>query len=260
LFIILMNEELFEMAKLVQSSVMAIPLEMRGRDIAMGADGTPTSHIDKVAEDVIIRFMEERSLPVNLLSEEAGFIDRGFPDTLVADPVDGTFNASAGIPFFSVSLAIGRESLADVTEGLVMNLVTGDVFQASNGHGAFLNGAPIRVREPGEEKVLMAYLGARAVPHTYQVASRFKRVRCLGSVALEICSVACGQADAFFIEYSDVQKSPRVVDIAAAVLILREAGGQAFDGNREILDMPFSLEVRKNMIAAGSKSVMELMS
>jgi fructose-1,6-bisphosphatase/inositol monophosphatase family enzyme len=255
-----MKNKLLEMAKLVRSAVMAVPLEARGRTLAMGADGTPTSHIDKVSEDVIVRFMEERALPLNLLSEEAGFIDRGFSDTLVADPVDGTFNASVGIPFYSVSLAVGRNSLDDITEGLVMNLVTGDVFQASKGRGAFLNGAPIRVREPPMEKVLMAYLGASAKPHTYHVASRFKRVRCLGSVALEICSVASGQADAFFIDYSDVRKSPRVVDIAAAVLILREAGGQAYDGNRDILDMTFSLEERNNMIALGSKNILELLS
>jgi len=254
-----MKEELLEMAKSVRSAVMAVPLEARGRTLAMGADGTPTSHIDKVAEDVIIKFMEERALPLNLLSEEAGFIERGFSETLVADPVDGTFNASAGIPFYSVSLAVGKSSLADLTEGLVMNLVTGDTFQASKGNGAFLNGAPIRVKEPGRDKVLMAYIGTSALPHTYEVASRFRRVRCLGAVSLEICAIAAGQADAFFIEYAQVEKRPRVVDIAAAMLILREAGGQAFDGNREILDMPFSLEARKNMIVAGSDSALELM-
>lgn len=255
-----MKNILLEMANLVRLSVMAVPLEARSRTHAMGADGTPTSHIDKVAEDVIIKFMEERALTLNLLSEEAGFIDRGFSDTLVADPVDGTFNACAGIPFYSVSLAIGRNSLADVSEGMVMNLVTGDTFQASKGNGALLNGAPIHAKEPCKDRVLMAYLGASAMPHTYEVASRFKRVRCLGAMSLDICAVAAGQADAFFIEYSSEKKSPRVVDIAAAVLILREAGGQAYDGNREILNMPFSLEARKNMIAVSSKSVLELMS
>jgi fructose-1,6-bisphosphatase/inositol monophosphatase family enzyme len=255
-----MNKVLLEMANIVRSAVMAVPLEARGRTLAMGADGTPTSNIDKVGEDAIIKFMEERALPLNLLSEEAGFIDRGFQDTLVADPVDGTFNACAGIPFYSVSLAVGRSSMACITDGLVMNLVTGDVFQANKSKGAFLNGKPIRVRESGKDKVLMAYLGASAMPHTYEVASRFRRIRCLGAVSLEICAVASGQADAFYIEYAQEKRRPRVVDIAAAVLILREAGGQAYDGNREILDMPFSLETRKNMIAVGNKSVLELMS
>lgn len=256
----MMYEELLEMAKLVRKSVSAVPPAERGNIVAMGADGTPTSHIDKVAEDAIIGFMNQRGLELNLLSEECGFMDRGFPDTLVADPVDGTFNACSGIPFYSVSLAIGKGSLSGITEGLVMNLVTGDVFHAAKGNGAFLNGSPIKVKAPGKDRLLMAYLGAAALPHAHEVASRFKRVRCLGSVALEICSVACGQADALLIEYSDQRKTPRVVDIAAALLILREAGGQAYDKKNEILDMPLSLEVRKNMCALGSEATLGLMA
>jgi len=254
-----MKDRLLEMAKAVRDGVAAVPLEKRSPEIAMGADGTPTSYIDKVAEDIVIRFMDEKKIPYNLLSEEAGFVDRGFDETLVADPVDGTFNACTGIPFYSVSLAVGRTSLDDVREGLVMNLVTGDVFRASKGKGAFLNGARIHVKAPGNEKLLMTYLAASAMPHTHEVASRFKRVRCLGSVALEICSVAAGQADAFFIEYADRKKSPRIVDIAAAVLVLREAGGQAYGANREILDMPFSLGARSNMCASASEAALELM-
>ena len=253
-----MKEALFEMAQAVRRSVTEVPLEQRSRTIAMGADGTPTSHIDKVAEDVIIRFMEKHELPLNLLSEEAGFVDRGFADTLVADPVDGTFNASTGIPYYSISLAVGRNSLGNMTEGLVMNLVTGDVFRATKGKGAFLNDSPIMVREPDQDKLLITYIGAGAVPRVYQIASKFRRVRCLGSSALELCMVACGQADAFYVEYSDLHKSPRVVDIAAALLVLREAGGEAYEPNKEILDMALSLGVRKNMVAVSSTEVLEL--
>ncbi|MDD4307481.1 MAG: inositol monophosphatase [Thermoplasmata archaeon] len=255
-----MNEDLIRIAEAVRSGVAAVPLSERGRILAMGADGTPTSHIDKVAEDIIIGYLEDRAIPLNLLSEEAGFLNRGYQETLVADPVDGTHNACAGIPFYNVSLAVGRDSLGGITEALVMNLVTGDVYTASKGKGAFLNGSPIRVRVPGKEMLLMAYLGAAAVPRTHEIASRFKRVRCLGSVALEICSVASGTADAFFIEYSEIKKSPRIVDIAAAVLILREAGGEAYGANRDILDMPLSLEARSNVAAAGSKAALELIS
>ena len=254
-----MREKLLEMAKAVRSAVSAVPVHSRGRNMGMGADGTPTSYIDKVAEDVILRHLDESDLKLNLLSEEAGFVDRGFADTLVADPVDGTFNACSGIPYYSVSLAVGKGSLAGIHEGLVMNLVTGDAFQASEGRGATLNGAAIRVRKPEAEKLLIAYLGSAADPQTCKVASRFKRVRCLGSTALELCSVAGGQADAFYVKYPDVKKSPRIVDIAAAVFVLREAGGQAYDENDEILDMPFSLGERRNMSAVGSDETRELM-
>ena len=59
----------------------------------------------KVAEDAILEFMDQKDIQANLLSEEAGFVDRGFDEVLVIDPVDGTFNAVQGIPFFSISIA-----------------------------------------------------------------------------------------------------------------------------------------------------------
>ncbi|MBA3046572.1 MAG: inositol monophosphatase [Candidatus Thermoplasmatota archaeon] len=253
-----MMNHLLEMARTVRTAVAGIPLEERRRTVAMGADGTPTSYIDKVAEDAILEYMKIHDIRLNFLSEEAGFIDWEFEDTLVVDPLDGTFNACSGIPFYSVSLAVGRDSLSGMTEGLVMNLVTGDCFRASEGGGAMLNDQPIKVRAPADDKTLITYLGASARPRAHAAASRFRRVRCLGSVSLEICAVACGQVDAFFIDYSNVEKSPRVIDIAAAVLILREAGGQAYDANGEILNMPLSLDVRKNMAAVNSTDTLEL--
>jgi fructose-1,6-bisphosphatase/inositol monophosphatase family enzyme len=69
--------------------------------------------------------------------------------------------------------------------------------------------------------------------------------------------VASGQAEAFFLDYQLVERSLRVIDIAAAVLILREAGGEAYDGNLQILEMPFTLERRTNMIAVGPKKLLE---
>ncbi len=254
-----MKTQLIELAALVRTAVANTPAPERGRTVAMGADGTPTSYVDRVAEDVILKYLDEMNFPANMLSEEAGYIDRGFKDTLVVDPVDGTHNACSAIPFYSVSLALGRDSLKNISEGLVMNLVTGDVFHAAKGRGATLNDAPINVRAPGSDLLLLSYLGASANPVTYRIANRFRRVRSLGCVSLELCAIASGQADAFFIDYSDERKSPRIVDIAASILILREAGGEAYDANQEILDMPFSLEARKNMMALGSGKLLEMM-
>ena len=129
-----MNSEIIDMARLVTKKVLAVPLEERGKKVAMGADGTDTSYIDKVAEDAILEFMDQKDVQANLLSEEVGFVDRGFDDdVLVIDPVDGTYNASRGIPFFSISVARGNKILADLTEGLVMNMVSGDIYYAEKG-------------------------------------------------------------------------------------------------------------------------------
>ncbi len=247
------------MAREVAAKVMAVPLEQRGRTVAMGADGTDTSYIDKVAEDAVLEFMDKNDVQANILSEEAGFVDRGFGEVLVIDPVDGTYNASRGLPFFSFSVARGTEMLSDITEGLVMNMVSGDVYHAEKGKGATLNGSPIQVRMPDEDLVLMAYMGSHSSQRTFSLVQRFRRVRALGAASLDLCAVAAGMADAYFLEYQPVERSLRVMDIAAGVLILREAGGEAFTPKGEILDMPLSLDVRKNIMAVANKCVMEVL-
>ena len=109
-----MKDILHLMAKKVREAERALP---RGHDrteeLYMGADGTPTCAVDKVAEDVILQFVEEQDLPFNVLSEEIGFIDRKEAKTLVIDPIDGTYNSAMGLPFYSVSLAVGKKSLRD---------------------------------------------------------------------------------------------------------------------------------------------------
>jgi len=259
-----MDQELLDMAKLVTKKVLAVPQNQRGKQVAMGADGTPTSYIDKIAEDVIIQFMDEKDIQANLLSEEVGFIDRGYDDVLVIDPVDGTFNAVQGIPFFSISIARGKKMLSDLDTGLVLNMVSGDVYYAEKGKGAFLNGQPIHVREPGNSMVLMAYMGSSASPRTYELAAKFRRIRILGAASLDLCAVASGIADAYYFESLPVERGLRVMDIAAGVLILREAGGEAYFPNSntpkdEILDMPLSLKVRKNIMAIGSNKALEVL-
>jgi fructose-1,6-bisphosphatase/inositol monophosphatase family enzyme len=89
-----MLRELERIAYLVRDAVAALPRDFdRGAELCMGADGTPTSSIDKVAEDVILKAVEDLGLEVNVLSEEAGLVDRGYEDTLVVDPIDGTHNS-----------------------------------------------------------------------------------------------------------------------------------------------------------------------
>ena len=71
--------------------------------VGRGAYGTPTQAIDRVAEAAILRRLESEGADLNVLSEEAGFVDRGGSRTLIVDPVDGTYNALRGIPFYATS-------------------------------------------------------------------------------------------------------------------------------------------------------------
>ncbi len=230
-----------------------------GHESGMGADGTPTSNIDKVAEEVIIRFVEENELQVNILSEEAGYLDRKMERTLVVDPIDGTHNAVMGLPFYSVSLAAGTRSLVDIEEGIVRNLTNDDIFYARKGEGASLNGSKIQVRKYHHRSAtFLVYMGRHMNPTSLQVIKKSMRARALGCASLEMCMLAEGRADLQYMNTEVYEKSIRVVDIAASALILREAGGEIYTLQREKLDMPFNLEFRSNFIAVGDQQALEV--
>jgi len=181
------------------------------------------------------------------------------PRRWVIDPIDGTHNAVMGIPFYSVSLAVGRDSLEGVRHALLMDLVSGDVISASKGRGAFLNGRPIATRRCGRHPASLIYLGRHADPASFERVSRCKRVRAMGCASLEMALVAKGQFDAYYYNSRMPEARIRVIDIAASVLILREAGGEAVDLDGRRLDMPFDLSTRSNFLAYGDQAAREVM-
>lgn len=217
-----------------------------GNNVGIGADGTVTKYIDKIAEDAALKVICKSKTKVNVLSEEIGFVDNNAEYTFVLDPIDGTRNAYRGIPFYSVSIAIGKKTISDVEYGIVKNIPTGDTFTAEQGFGAFLNKKRIGVPEvPDKELLSSLSLGKNYDKVTLKHAKR-EKVRSLGSASLEMCMVAIGGLDFYTIgkEYL------RVVDIAASTLILREAGGIVTNILGEELDMPFSLDEHTSVVAA----------
>jgi fructose-1,6-bisphosphatase/inositol monophosphatase family enzyme len=256
-----MMHHLAEMASRVRRAVRTLPQHMdAGEELYIGADGSPTLQIDKVAEDVILGYVNEEHLKWNILSEEAGLIDNSGDRTLVIDPIDGTYNAVMGVPFYSVSLALGTNRLSDIEYGLVQNIVTGDTYQAQRGKGAFMNGSRIRCRKySAAEGVFLVYMGRYATSEDFQVAQRSRRTRSFGCSSLELALVAQGRADAYYLQTSQQEKSIRVVDIAAAALVLREAGGGLCHMDGRDLDMPFDLRTRHNFLAYGDKSLKEVL-
>ena len=206
--------------------------------VEMGASGSETRIIDKIAEDVII----ENFPDISILSEEAGFIDRKSKKILIVDPIDGTRNGIRNLPLYSVSLAIGEKDLGDVTVGFVQNLVTKEYYYAKKGEGAYYNGKnmarPIKIHD----KPLAC------IPPGYRDRTLLKNwnVRSLGVASLEMCFVAAGSADLY------IHSNPhlRVIDIAASLLILREAGGKCYDfETKEKLNRKLNLKERFGLIA-----------
>jgi len=224
-----------------------------GSNVGVGADGTVTKFIDKFAEDIAVDVIRKSKLKVNLLSEEVGFIDNKGKYTFVLDPIDGTRNAYRGIPFYSVSIAVGKKSMNDVEYGIVKNIPTGDVFSAEKKFGAFFNNKQIRVPDvPDKELLSSLSLGKNYDKHTLRLAKKDK-VRSLGSASLEMCMVALGALDYYVIGKEYI----RVIDIAASSLILREAGGVVTNILGEDLDMLFDLNERSSVVAACNRDMVQ---
>ena len=256
----IMMETLSAIADAIQAEIIKIPdSNSKAEVVCMGADGTPTKEIDKVAENAALMYIQRNSVPLNILSEEIGLVDNGAEETLVIDPIDGTSNAIAGIPYFTISLAVGKDSLSGIRLGYLRNPVTGDVYSAEKGRGAFKNGVPIHVREADlDDLFVMIYMGNGAHPDSYAVAKAVKSSRALGCASLEMAIVAEGEADGFLVKAERYTRSVRIVDIAASTIILREAGGEVYNLEGEVLEMPFDIEHRSNILAIGDMRVYNL--
>ena len=112
------------------------------------------------------------------------------------DPVDGTANALSGIPFYSVSLAVGKRDLDGVRFGLVRNLSTARRTTPQRERGRSTTASPIKVRDFKLDRAqFLVYLGNRAARQALGMAAIPRRTRSLGSTALETCIVAAGGAD-----------------------------------------------------------------
>ncbi|MFC5829410.1 inositol monophosphatase family protein [Nonomuraea insulae] len=188
--------------------------------VADGADGTPTMRIDVLVEDAILTALARH--PVNVLTEETGWVDNGSALTLVMDPVDGSANAAAGVPLSAFSATVAEDGV--FTEALTVWLETGRSWWAKTGVPSplrttgrtSLTGAAVSLLRPHP-----ANPGAAAA--WWEVARRAARVRILSTSCLEGALVAQGATDAFADAATDTH---RLVDIAASV-VLAEAGGGA---------------------------------
>jgi myo-inositol-1(or 4)-monophosphatase len=153
----------------------------------------------------------------------------------IFDPLDGTTNYAHGLPVFASSLALEIEGV--VTVGAIYDPTRKELFTASLGGGAYLNGVPMRVSSTPS---LLDALLVTGFPYTVHQASEelvslfaaflseAQAVRRLGSAALDLCYVAAGRMDGFW------EQHLKPWDMAAGALMLTEAGGRitAVDGSR----------------------------
>jgi myo-inositol-1(or 4)-monophosphatase len=217
-----------------------------GETVRMGADQTPTKVIDQVAEDCVLGFLKEHPLCSLLISEEAGKVTLdGEKGTIFLDPVDGTFNAVAGIPFYALSVAYAEGGYTQ--KAYVRNLASGETFTAEKGSFARCDKKPIRVSSVGNlDECAMSVYGRKFDPtRMMQLGQKIRRWRLLGASALELCYIGAGRIDGFI----DLRGTLRVTDAAAGMLVCSEAGGRVSDLNGLVIRFPNEVTVGRCLVA-----------
>lgn len=192
-------------------------------------DGSVITLADKSMQDALTKRLAEICPDVALLGEEMSteqqqaLLDSGKP-LWCLDPVDGTSNFAAGLPFFSVSLALIESG--EVKAGVVLDPIRDETFAAVRGQGAWLNDSPLLCEDSGLQlKRTTAIIDFKRLPRamsTQLVTERpYGSQRNLGSIALELCWLAAGRGHIY------LHGEQNIWDYAAADLILAEAGGFA---------------------------------
>jgi len=174
-------------------------------------------NIDVSADEIAVRMLVDAGFGV--LSEESGSTRGDRPITIVVDPIDGSTNASAGLPWYGTSLC--ALDVDGPLASLVVNQATGTSWHAIRDHGAFRNNKPISPSPV--ERLSEAFVAVSGLPERH---FGWRQFRCYGAAALDICSVADGTFDAFADLSVDAHGS---WDYLGALLVCREAGGSIVD-------------------------------
>tara|TARA_R110002050_G_scaffold9504_1_gene32899 strand:- start:40836 stop:41627 length:792 start_codon:yes stop_codon:yes gene_type:complete len=190
-------------------------------------DGSVVTEADLEMQARLIAHLEERYPDIALLGEEMSVEQQ---QALLAsdtplwclDPVDGTSNFAAGVPYFCVSLALIENGM--ITLGLIYDPIREEFFSAQRGQGAYLNNERLSSQDTGLQlkdaialvdfKRLNPELATKLVTHR-----PYSSQRSLGSIALELCWIAAGRGHIY------LHGKQQLWDYAAAQLILSEAGG-----------------------------------
>tara|TARA_B100000965_G_scaffold398225_1_gene416018 strand:- start:59 stop:799 length:741 start_codon:yes stop_codon:yes gene_type:complete len=170
------------------------------------------SNADTKAEKIIIEELKKARPYYSIISEEDGSeINKDKNNTWIIDPIDGTTNFLHGIPHFAISIAL--KSYNEIVSGIIYDPIKDEMFYAEKEKGVFLNNKRIKV---SKRKELDSCLFASGGILKNDIELPLRKT---GSAALDIAYVAAGRFDGYF------QKDLNLWDIAAGVIILKEAGG-----------------------------------
>jgi myo-inositol-1(or 4)-monophosphatase len=230
-------------------------------NLGIGAGGDPIKQIDLAAESAIINTLKEHEISFTLISEESGTEKHGQTaneNFVTTDPIDGTTNLVRGIPFYATSIAVSTEpTINTIHTALVTDLVHGTTYTAQKGKGAYRNTQKITPSktESLEEAVvgidLNTYKIQKIAPKLTNLIQRTKHIRHLGANALELCYVADGTTDVFL----DIRGKLRTTDMAAAWLIIKEAGAKITTPKGKLLEVKLSPKQNVAFIATANQKI-----
>lgn len=207
--------------------------EVENLQVSLKGPANFVTAADKKAEKVIFQELSKARPGYGFLMEEGGVVEGADKShRWIIDPLDGTTNFLHGIPMFSISIGLEREG--QIVAGLVYNPISDEMFIAEKGQGAFLNDRRIRVAARRELAQSVVACGTpdlgrpeheRYLTELRQVMLQVAGVRRMGSAALDLAYVAAGRFDAYW----EANLAPW--DVAAGIILVREAGGFVSDLN-----------------------------
>mgnify|MGYP001772867663 CR=1 FL=1 len=226
-----------------------------GSVIGLNVSGDTSKEFDVVAEDILTSCISDRLNDVVIVGEERGVRMYGSGRWFaVIDPVDGSSNFDAGIPWSSISIAIAKRGadkpcLKDVVLAIVAEIFRDRIYIYKNSSIKIL-GADISRRE-APKPILLGYF---EVPEAYRPVERYLAIRgritlrSLGSAALDIVYVGLGNAEGFI----DIRSKLRNVDVAAALKIALTMGAKAYTCDFNDVELiPLDNLVKIRCIAVG---------
>ena len=193
---------------------------------------------DKKVEKIIIEELTKSRKKISILGEEIGEIKNSDKENYwIIDPIDGTTNFLHGIPHFAISIALRQKE--EIISGLIFDPIKNEMFYAEKNNGAFFNNQRIRV---SNKKKIEQCLFATGGKNEFDIKLNTRRS---GSAALDMAYVGSGRYDGYF------QKNLNIWDIAAGIIIVKEAGGKINDINCS--------KIKDHQVFAASNAVYEKM-
>lgn len=204
---------------------------------------------DKQAETIIFKLIKKKFPDYAILSEESGKQNKPSDYTWIIDPLDGTTNFTMHHSMFAVAIALLYKN--EVVVGVIYNPILDEMYYASQGNGAFKNNKAIKLSDTKKlKKSIITYChgsGSANTKKAYKVYERFHDLchhcRHFGVTSLELAMVANGGTEAHLVSGS------KLWDVAAGILIIREAGGLVTDWQSK------DWNVKSNSILAANKKM-----